>query len=66
MCLLELGTIQASDPQAHAPGPRVRSHRSFVSVSSFTLELLNAACWEKKSSDLLWYLPVAVSDPHWD
>lgn len=49
MCLLQLSTIQAFDPQAHPPGPRVRSHQSFVSVSSFTLELLSATCWEEKN-----------------
>lgn len=47
MCLLVLSTTQASDPQAHPPGPRVRSHQSFVLVSSFTLQLLNATCWEE-------------------
>lgn len=67
MCLLELSTIKASDPQEHPPGPRVRRHQSFVPVSSFTLELLKyRMLGGKKSSDLLQYLPVAVSDPHWD
>lgn len=47
---LYLSTSQAYDPPAFAQGTRVKNHLSFVSVRSFTLELLNVTWWEEKDS----------------
>lgn len=55
---VELSTGQASDPEAHPHGPRVKNQQSFVSVSSFTVELLNDTCWEEK---ILWSALVSAS-----